>query len=65
MAGAITRGAKHYYRPIHAEHADAQDIKRFPELELITVDETFGGWQQAQQTHFAEGGVFDQIYQPK
>jgi sulfate transport system substrate-binding protein len=34
-------------------------------LKLITVDQEFGGWQKAQQTHFADGGVFDQIFQPQ
>ncbi len=37
---------------------------KFPELTLVTIDEVFGGWQKAQKTHFADGGVFDQIYQP-
>jgi sulfate transport system substrate-binding protein len=54
--------AKHYFRPaseaILAEHAD-----QFKPLELFTVDEVFGGWAQAQKVHFADGGVFDQIYQ--
>jgi sulfate transport system substrate-binding protein len=31
---------------------------------LFTVDEVFGGWQKAQKTHFDDGGLFDQIYQP-
>jgi len=31
---------------------------------LITIDDTFGGWQKAQKIHFADGGIFDQIYQP-
>jgi sulfate transport system substrate-binding protein len=31
---------------------------------LVTVDEAFGGWTKAQKTHFADGGLFDQIYQP-
>ncbi len=56
--------AKHYYRPVSPEEADPEDMKRFPEVERITVDEVFGGWQQAQKTHFADGGVFDQIYTP-
>lgn len=56
--------AKHYYRPFQPEHADPRDLARFPELNLITVDEVFGGWQKAQKTHFGDGGVFDQIYQP-
>jgi sulfate transport system substrate-binding protein len=53
--------AKHYYRPVAPEHADPADLERFPEVELITIDEVFGGWQQAQSRHFADGGVFDQI----
>ena len=36
----------------------------FPKLTLITIDEAFGGWRKAQQTHFADGGTFDQIYAP-
>ncbi len=55
--------ARHYYRPVAPEHADKQDLARFPEVTLISVDEVFGGWQKAQQTHFSDGGVFDQIYQ--
>lgn len=54
--------AKHYYRPVSPEHAAPEDLKRFPELDLVTVDQAFGGWQAAQKAHFAEGGVFDQIY---
>ena len=44
--------------------ADPADIARFPKLELVTIDKNFGGWAKAQQTHFADGGVFDQIYRP-
>jgi sulfate transport system substrate-binding protein len=43
------------------EHADPADLERFPEVELITIDGVFGGWQEAQTRHFADGGVFDQI----
>jgi sulfate/thiosulfate transport system substrate-binding protein len=53
--------AKHYYRPTAPEHAEPADLARFPEVELITVDDVFGGWQEAQKRHFADGGVFDQI----
>lgn len=53
--------AKHYYRPYQPEHADSADLKRFPKLELFTVNEQFGGWQKAQATHFADDGLFDQI----
>jgi sulfate/thiosulfate-binding protein len=56
--------ARHYYRPVAPEHADPEDLARFPDVERFTVDEVFGGWQQAQATHFADGGTFDQIYQP-
>jgi len=55
--------AKHYYRP-RSEDVRARYAKQFPELRLFTVDEVFGGWTRAQKTHFADGGVFDQIYQP-
>lgn len=56
--------AKHYYRPRHPEHADPADLARFPRLDLITIDDAFGGWQKAQKTHFSDGGIFDQIYAP-
>ncbi|MEP0848515.1 MAG: sulfate ABC transporter substrate-binding protein [Phycisphaerae bacterium] len=56
--------AKHYYRPVLPEHADAGDRDRFPGLELFTVDEVFGGWERAQAAHFDDGGLFDQIYRP-
>jgi sulfate transport system substrate-binding protein len=54
--------AKHYYRPIAPEHADPADIARFPTLELVTIDAEFGGWPKVQQQHFADGGIFDQIF---
>ena len=54
--------ARHYYRPYQPEHAYQEDLKRFPELQLISVDDVFGGWQKAQQKHFADGGVFDSIF---
>lgn len=53
--------AKHYYRPRLATVA-AKYAGQFPKVNLFTVDEVFGGWQEAQKTHFADGGVFDQIY---
>jgi sulfate transport system substrate-binding protein len=54
--------AKNFFRPrdsaIAARYAD-----RFPRLELLTIDDpVFGGWTKAQQTHFADGGTFDQLY---
>ena len=56
--------AKHYFRPIEPQHADAADMQRFPKIDLFTIDDVFGGWQKAQPTHFDDGGVFDQIYTP-
>lgn len=55
--------AKNYYRPRDPQVAKAF-AKKFPALKLYTVDGEFGGWQKAQQVHFADGGVFDQIYKP-
>ena len=55
--------AKYYYRPVAPEHADPEDMKRFPPLELFTVEDRFGGWARAQEEHFADGGTFDQLYQ--
>jgi sulfate transport system substrate-binding protein len=54
----------HYYRPIDAKAA-AKYEKQFPKLQLFTIDAVFGGWAKAQKTHFADGGVFDQIYTKK
>jgi len=56
--------AKHYYRPIDATVA-AKHAKSFHKLSLFTIDEVFGGWGKAQKTHFADGGVFDQVYTRK
>jgi len=56
--------AKHFYRPYQPEHADPEDLKRFPKLEFFTVDKNFGGWHKAQKDHFDDGGSFDQIYVP-
>ena len=55
---------KHYYRPINEKIA-AKYSSQFPKSKLLTVDEIAGGWTKAQKTHFADGGTFDQIYQPK
>ena len=54
--------ARHYYRPRDKKIAAA--ASKLPRLKLFTIDEVFGGWQKAQKTHFADGGVFDQIYVP-
>src|SRR5262245_14151440 len=53
--------AKHYYRPRDAGVA-AKYAAQFANVTLFTIDELFGGWQKAQKVHFADGGVFDQIY---
>jgi sulfate/thiosulfate transport system substrate-binding protein len=55
-------GEKNYYRSRLASAAKYGPI--FPKLKLFTVDQVFGGWQKAQAVHFADGGVFDQIYSP-
>lgn len=55
--------AKHYYRP-RLESVATKYASTFPKINLFTIQEVFGGWQKAQKTHFADGGVFDQIYQP-
>lgn len=54
--------AKNYYRPT-LETVTKKYESQFPKVNLITIDEVFGGWQKAQKTHFSDGGVFDQIYQ--
>ena len=56
--------AKNFYRPTDAKVA-AKYAKRFPKLNLITIDDVFGGWAKTQKAHFADGGVFDQIYTKK
>ncbi|HEY3932285.1 MAG TPA: sulfate ABC transporter substrate-binding protein [Verrucomicrobiae bacterium] len=55
--------AQNFYRPRNQEIAKKY-AANFSQLKLVTVDQEFGGWTKAQQTHFADGGVFDQIYQP-
>ncbi|MBI2311152.1 MAG: sulfate ABC transporter substrate-binding protein [Betaproteobacteria bacterium] len=52
---------KHYYRPRDGKAA-AKYARTFPKVNLFTIDDVFGGWQKAQKTHFADGGMFDQIY---
>jgi len=55
--------AKYNYRPsmksVAYEHTD-----KFPEIEMLAIDEVFGGWHIAQKAHFADGGTFDRIYRP-
>jgi sulfate transport system substrate-binding protein len=54
-------GAARYYRPQNASIAAKHN---FPKLNLFSVDQLFGGWHKATATHFADGALFDQIYQP-
>lgn len=56
--------AKNFYRPRSAEVAKKYE-KTFAKIDLITIDGVFGGWKTAQKKHFDDGGIFDQIYQPK
>jgi sulfate transport system substrate-binding protein len=56
--------ARHFYRP-----RDEEVLRRFAdnfvmEVEMFTIDDVFGSWQEAQEKHFSDGGVFDQIYAP-
>lgn len=53
--------ARNFYRPTDKKVA-AKHAKQFANLKLITIDKEFGGWEKAQRAHFADGGVFDQIY---
>ena len=55
---------RNYYRPRDGK-AVAKYAKTFTKVALFTIDDVFGGWQKAQKTHFADGGVFDKIYLPK
>ena len=57
-AEALLPRLGHRRRPIPA------DVARFPELELVSIDD-FGGWAKVQPEHFGDGGVFDQIYTAK
>lgn len=55
---------KHYYRPRDPKVAEKYKAQ-FPAIQLVNIDDEFGGWVKAQKTHFADGGIFDQIYVPK
>ena len=54
---------KNFYRPV-SDKAAKKYAANFPAIHLFTVNDTFGGWTKAQKEHFADGGYFDQIYQP-
>jgi sulfate/thiosulfate-binding protein len=55
--------ARNFYRPTDPKVAAAHE-KDFPKVETFTISELFGSWKEAQQKHFSDGGVFDQIYSP-
>ncbi|HLU47562.1 MAG TPA: sulfate ABC transporter substrate-binding protein [Planctomycetota bacterium] len=57
--------AKHYYRPVSPEHAAPEDLARFAEVKLLSLTSVFGSWKAAHEKHFAEGGIFDQIYEAR
>jgi len=56
--------AKNFYRPRNAAIAEKY-AANFTKLKLVTLEQEFGGWARAQKTHFADGGIFDQIFQPQ
>jgi sulfate/thiosulfate transport system substrate-binding protein len=56
--------ARHFYRP-RLEAVARKYTGRFPAIQLFTIQEVFGGWTAAQKKHFADGGIFDQIYSPR
>jgi len=53
--------AKNFYRPARPDYVDRAQLALFPKLQLITIDKAFGGWQNAQKKHFADGTIFDQM----
>jgi sulfate/thiosulfate-binding protein len=53
--------AKHFYRPFKPESAAKEDMERFPDVKTTLSIADFGGWNAVQETHFADGGVFDQL----
>jgi sulfate transport system substrate-binding protein len=55
---------KNFYRAWDTSKANPEDVARFPQLELVDIA-SFGGWGKVQAEHFADGGIFDQIYVPK
>lgn len=56
--------AKNFYRPRNQAVA-ARYARHFPPMSLFTIDQVFGSWGRAHTTHFADGALFDQIYQPR
>jgi sulfate/thiosulfate-binding protein len=62
--GAQRLAAKHFFRPVHPEHAAPEDLARFQTIRMRDVEEAFGGWAKAQAEHFGDGGNFDQLQRP-
>ncbi|MET3584121.1 sulfate/thiosulfate-binding protein [Pseudorhizobium tarimense] len=55
--------AKHFFRPANPAAVAPKLLQRLPQVKLLTIDDPiFGGWPKAQAQHFANGGIFDQIY---
>jgi len=54
--------AKHFYRPRIEKGVPQEYLRRFPKVNLFTIDDVFGGWAKAQAEHFDDGGVFDQMF---
>ena len=57
--------AKHHFRPSRPDLVPATDLAQFANITTVTIDAAFKGWKNAQAVHFADGGLFDQIYQPR
>jgi sulfate/thiosulfate transport system substrate-binding protein len=55
--------AQHYFRPLSEESAKRANVT-FPAIRLFTVEEVAGGWKKAQEKHFADNALFDQVYKP-
>lgn len=56
--------AKHFFRPAVKETLSEEQLSKFAQLTLFTIDDVFGGWSKVQPAHFDDQGIFDQIYQP-
>jgi sulfate transport system substrate-binding protein len=54
--------ARNFFRPFDAEVL-ARHAAQFPTLRLFTVDQVFGGWESAQKEHFADGGIYDRMFE--
>ena len=57
--------AKHHFRPSRPDLVPAAELTQFATITTVTIDAAFKGWKNAQAVHFADGGLFDQIYQPR